>query len=302
MKANEILTSRALRAVLRASFKVPSRAPLPLPWLRGGMAMTAKLFRPQSGVVTSAIQLGGVPCEWVRPVQPAERTILHVHGGAFFAGSPATHRGLASEMALRSMADVYVVDYRLAPEHPWPAAEEDCLAAYKALLAEGHDARRILLSGDSAGGGLILRMVLLMQEQGLPLPAGLIMMSPFVDLTLTNPSVRKKALADPMLTAKALRRGAKAYSPRIELNDARVSPLFAELQNLPPILIQVGRDEVLLDDSLRLTERAKQAGVWVDCQVYDGMWHDFQLFADFIPTASHALDNMAGFARALVRG
>lgn len=302
MNASGMLTPYALRAVLRAGFKIPGRAPLPLPWLRNGMAMTAKLFRPKSGVVSSRIQLGGIGTEWVRPVQPAERTILHVHGGAFFAGSPATHRGLASEMALRSMADVYVVDYRLAPEHPWPAAEEDCLCAYKALLEQGHEPSRILLSGDSAGGGLILRMVIMMREQGLPMPAGLVMLSPFVDLTLTNPSVRKKALVDPMLTAKALRRGAKAYSPTIELTDSRVSPLFADLQDLPPMLLQVGRDEVLLDDSLRLTERAKQAGVWVDCQVYEGMWHDFQLFADFIPEAGQALDNMAGFARALVRG
>jgi acetyl esterase/lipase len=300
VKLTDTAITLGVRAALRATFKTPSRIPLPLPLLRRGMEMSAQFFRTRPDVGVHSTRMGDVPCELVRPLEPVSRVILHLHGGAFFAGSPNTHRAFAAEIAVRTQAEVYVLDYRLAPEHSYPAPLEDCLAAYKGLLAAGHAPERILIAGDSGGSALALSLAIMLREEGLPLPAGLILISPFVDLSLRNHSVRDNAFWDPMITAKALRRGAKGYRGRIPADDPRVSPIFADLEGLPPLLIQVGEDEILQDDALLLAEKAKKAGVWVDCRVYAGMWHNFQMFSDLVATADEALDEMGGFAQALV--
>jgi acetyl esterase/lipase len=299
VKLSEKAITLGVRATLRATFKATSRIPLPLTWLRQGMEVGAQLFRVRPDVDVRRTRMGNVPCELVRPLEPVSRIVLHLHGGAFFAGSPNTHRALAAEMAIRLQAEIYVLDYRLAPEYSYPAPMEDCLAAYKGLLAAGHSPEQILVAGDSGGSALALSLAVMLREEGLPQPAGLVLISPFVDLSLRNASVRDNAFWDPMLTVKALRRGAKGYRGRIPADDARVSPLFADLEGLPPLLIQVGEDEILQDDALLLAEKAKKAGVWVDCRVYPGMWHNFQMFSDLVALADEALDEMAGFANAL---
>lgn len=297
MNLKDTLAQRVLRVGLRVSFKLPSRLPLPPAVLRRGMEQGARLFRVHPAVRVERMSLGGVPGERLAPRHATRRIILHLHGGAFFAGSPRTHRALGSELALRSDAVVHMMDYRLAPEHAWPAALEDGLAAYRALLAQGHRGEDIVLGGDSGGCAHILNLAIALRERGLPAPAGLFMISPFVDLTLSCRSVRRYRHRDPMVTAYALQRGADGYRGALPATDARVSPLFAALHDLPPVLIQAGSEEILRDDALRLAARLQAAGTRADCRLYPGMWHNFQMFSQFVQAADAALDEIAAFVR-----
>ncbi len=291
------LAASAIKTGLRATFKLPGTLPLPLSLLRRGMAQGRHGLRIRREAGISSDSTGGVPGLLITPPGPASAVVLPLHGGAFFAGSPETHRGLGGELAVRAQAAVPLPDYRLAPEHRWPAAPDDALAVYQGLLAAGHAAARIVVSGDSCGANLALGLALRLRELGLPQPAGLVLLSPFVDLTLGNPSVTNLAERDPMLTAHVLRRGGDAWRGPLAADDPRVSPAFADLAGLPPLLIQVGSEEILLDDALRLAERARADGVTVDCHVHAGLWHDFQLFAPLLPEAGQALAAIATFIR-----
>lgn len=297
MSFKDAIARRAVKASLRLSFKMPSVLPLPVSALRTGMELGSQLFRVRDDVHVESVRLGGVHAECLMPAAKTETVILHFHGGAFFTGSAKTHRAMGAEIAARARATVYMLDYRLAPEHPYPAALDDGLAAYQALLAQGHAAENILLGGDSGGCAHILSLAVALRGQGLPLPAGMIMISPYVDITLSLPSVRANRVRDPMVTAKALRRGSDAYRGRIAASDPRVSPLFADLQGLPPTLIQAGSEEILRDDALHLARQLTASGVIVDCRIHEGMWHNFQMFSDFIAAADAALDDIGMFAR-----
>lgn len=297
MSIKEAIAKKAVKASLRVAFKLPSGLPIPVAFARQGMEMGAKLFQPVSHVSIQKTTIGGVPCEFLSCDSNAKKVVLHFHGGAFFAGSSLTHRAMASEFSARSGANVYVLDYRLAPEHPYPAALDDGIAAYKALLGVGYLPENIILGGDSGGCAHILNLAIRLRDEKVALPSGLFMISPFVDLTLSAPSVSKYKHRDPMVTAYALQRGADGFRGAIAAQDARVSPLFADLTALPKMLIQVGGEEILLDDALALKERAKAAGVNVDCQVYDGMWHNFQMFNQLLETSSQALDKITAFVK-----
>ena len=286
-----------VKSSLRSTFKLGSRSPLPLSVLRATMELGAKLFVPRRDVTVEQVRLGSVAAACVTPRNPRQRVILHLHGGAFFAGSSRTHLAMATELAARGHATVYMLDYRRAPEHPYPAALDDGLTAYHALLGQGWMPEQIFLGGDSGGCAHILSLVIALRDQGLPMPAGLFMLSPFVDLTLTLPSVTTHAKRDPMITAHALQRGAAAYRGKLALNDPRVSPLFAKLHDLPPLLIQVGSEEILLDDAVQLAERVQDAGGTMDCQVYQGMWHNFQMFNRLISDAEDALNQIGQFVK-----
>lgn len=299
MSLKEKIARHVVKTSLRLSFKLPSVLPLPVSALRKGMELGAGLFRVRDDVRVESLSVGGVQAECLAPAEKSESVILHFHGGAFFTGSAKTHRAMGAEIAARSRATVYMLDYRLAPEHPYPAALEDGLAAYRALLAQGHAAENILLGGDSGGCAHILSLVIALRDQGLPLPAGMIMISPYVDITLSLPSVLANRVRDPMVTAHALRRGSDAYRGRIPASDPRVSPLFADLQGLPPTLIQAGSEEILRDDALHLARQLTAAGVTVDCRIYEGMWHNFQMFSDLIAAADSALDEIGAFVRRL---
>jgi len=287
------------RAALRASFKLPSLLPLPLPLMRSLLDRAAGIFQPRADVLIEQTTLGGLPVERITPPGQPKRVLLHFHGGAFFAGSARSHRALGSELAARGQAVVYLLDYRRAPEHPYPAALEDGLQAHRALLAQGWSPCQIVLGGDSGGCALILALAVALREQGQTLPAGLVMISPYLDLTLSLPSVTANARRDPMITALSLRRGGDAWRRDIPADDPRVSPLFADLRGLPPVLVQAGGDEILLDDALGFSDRARAAGVKVRSHVYPGMWHNFQMFNALIPTAGEALDEIGLFVRSL---
>lgn len=297
MSIKEKIAKKVVKASLRVAFKLPSSLPISVAVARTGMELGAKLFQPDVRVSVKKATLGGVACEYLYLNADAKKVVLHFHGGAFFAGSAATHRAMASELSARSGASVYMLDYRLAPEHPYPAALDDGFAAYHALLALGYLPENIILGGDSGGCAHILNLAIRLREKCLALPAGLFMISPFVDLTLSAPSVSKYKHRDPMVTAYALQRGADGFRGAIAADDARVSPLFADLTGLPKILVQVGGEEILLDDALRLAKSAKAVEVDIDCQVYEGMWHNFQMFNQVLDTSSQALDEIARFIK-----
>lgn len=297
MSLQQQITTHIVKQSLRASFKFTSTLPLPVSALRTGMELGASLFPVNQQVGVNRTVIGGVAAELVSSQPQSKQVILHCHGGAFFTGSAKTHRALASDLSVLSGADVYMLDYRLAPEHPYPAALDDAYSAYMALLDKGYQAQQIILAGDSGGCAHILNLALRLREQGQALPAGLAMISPFVDLTLSMPSVVRHKRLDPMVTAHALKRGADAYRGQIAANDRRVSPLFADLTGLPPLLIQVGEQEILLDDALALERIARAAGVEVTCEVYESMWHNFQMFSQFVHKADFALQQIGRFVK-----
>ncbi|AJY66930.1 alpha/beta hydrolase [Burkholderia glumae] len=239
--------------------------------------------------------------EWLEPADGrATPTLLYFHGGGYYFCSPATHRPLVFALSRKLGARSFSVDYRLAPEHPFPAAHDDALAAYAALLEAGVEPASILIGGDSAGGGLALALLVALRDRGAPLPAGALLFSPWTDLAATGDTLRSNDGLDPMFSGAALGRAARLYIGGASPTDPYLSPLYADPAGLPPLLIQVGSTEVLLDDSRRFAERAQAAGVATELQIWPGMPHVWQMAVPFMPEASRALDQAAAFGRRLV--
>jgi len=237
--------------------------------------------------------------EWLLPKtsDDGETTLLYLHGGGYYFCSPRTHRSLVFALARRARARTFSLDYRLAPEHPFPAALEDALAAYRWLVADGVLPRTIVIAGDSAGGGLALATLLALRDAGDPLPAGGLMFSPWTDLAATGESITSNDGRDPMFVGAAVGRAAKLYLGDADPRDPLASPVYGRFDGLPPLFIQAGDTEVLLDDSTRVAERARTAGVMVDLDIWPEMPHVFQMFAPFMPEANRALDRAASFIR-----
>lgn len=249
-------------------------------------------------VSTEQGELGGVPVVIVdTPGTDASATVLYLHGGAYVLGSAADSVGLASDVSRRVGARAISVDYRLAPEHPFPAAIDDAVAAYRALLDEGMSAARIALVGESAGGGLVAATLAALRDIALPQPCCAAVFSPWVDMTVSGASVKTKADLDPVLTPEALRTRARDYLGERNPATPLASPIFADLTGLPPLLIQVGSHEILLDDALRLASRAAEHDVPVELQVWPEVPHVFQGFAALLDDAGRALDSAAAFIR-----
>lgn len=249
------------------------------------------------GIKLSADTLRGVPVEWsVAARQQAPRVVLYFHGGAYLVGAPSAYRGLSARLALWAQARVAAVDYRLAPEHPFPAATNDALDAYRGLLERGIAASDVVLAGDSAGGGLALACALQIRDAGLPMPAGLVLLSPWTDLTLGGESMTRNAGREILLDPAMLLDAASDYLGAQDARQPLASPLFADLRDLPPMLIQVADGEVLEDDARRLAERVEAAGGHVELSVAPGMWHVWQIFAGKMPEADTALQEVARFA------
>ncbi|MBW3657308.1 MAG: alpha/beta hydrolase [Actinobacteria bacterium] len=237
------------------------------------------------------------PAEWVRSERAQEdRVILHLHGGAYLMGSPRTHRGMASALSRVARARVVVPDYRLAPEHRFPAALEDSMAWYRHLLDQGVDPSRFAVSGDSAGGGLAVAVMLEAKREGLPLPACYVGMSPWTDLAGTGRSMTERASRDPWLRSDLVPTAARGYAGDHPLDDPRISPLYGDLAGLPPMLVHAGTEEILWDDGRRLVERAREAGVDASFGSFEGMWHVFQAFPG-LPETRSALREIGAFVR-----
>jgi acetyl esterase/lipase len=259
---------------------------------------TANLPRPED-VRYESVDANGVPSEWViTPESSDERAILYLHGGAYVMGSVDSHRGLATRLARAAGARVLVADYRLAPEHVFPAAVDDGLAAWRFLLQSGVAPEKAAIAGDSAGGGLTAATLIAVRDAGAPLPAAAGCISPWLDLTLSSGTITTKAHEDPMVPVeRMLKPAAEAYLAGADPKSPTASPLFADLSGLPPLLVQVGTAEVLLDDSRSFAERAKAAGVEVELEVAQDMIHVWHAFADLLPEGAEAVERLAAFLR-----
>jgi acetyl esterase/lipase len=257
------------------------------------------LTRPLKGTEVRPVREAGVRGEWVVAAGACrDHGILFVHGGAFMIGSPGIYRHLASRLSAAAGCGVFSVDYRLAPEHPFPAGLDDVLAAWDWLGGSRLEPSRLVAAGDSAGGNLALAALMTLRDSGRPLPAALVTMAPWTDLTLSGASVVANDLADPYLPANLLRPVAELYLNDAGADSPQASPLFGSFAGLPPMLVHVGKQELLLDDSLRLVKAATDDGVQVSLKVWDGLPHVFQLFAPFVPEGRQSLLELGQFARA----
>ena len=225
-----------------------------------------------------------------------ERVILYIHGGGFSSGSIRTHSLLAGSLAKAASSDVLLIDYRLTPEYTYPAQINDALTAYRWLLDNGYRNDNIVLAGDGAGGNIAIETVLRQMQVGKALPAAVIALSPITDLAATGGSMTSNAESDPLVGKDWIETLRKAYLGRKSPTDPQASPLYADLTGFPPLLLQVGSGEVLLDDTLRLADKARQAGVNVTTEVWPGMPHQWQLFPSLLDDADRASQNIAEFA------
>ena len=265
---------------------------------RAGFEQMAAVLPVDADVKCEPVTANGVKSEWVSaPGADAGRAILYLHGGGYVIGSINTHRSLAGRLSRAAKARVLVIDYRLAPEHPFPAAVDDSVAAYRWMLAQGLKPSRIAVAGDSAGGGLTAATLVAIRDAKLPVPAAGALLSPWVDLEGIGESMTTKDAADPMVHKEGLLDMAKAYlggkNPRTPL----AAPLYADLAGLPPLLIQVGTSETLLDDASRLAERAKKAGVNVTYEPWQNMIHVWQIFAPMLDEGQQAIEKIGAFVR-----
>jgi len=248
-----------------------------------------------AGIETETEILGGVPCLWVREKQSYDDyVIVYIHGGGLTEGSAFTTREFAAHLTQVFRIPLLVVDYRLAPEHPFPVALEDVKAVFKNLLKDRYTPEQIALGGDSSGGGLALSAIIAFRDDGDKLPACAFLISPVVDLTFSGESMTTRADIDPFTSKEALIHAAKLYAGGADLRSPLISPLFAELRGLPATLIQVGDHEILLSDSVRLAEKMNQNGTIAMLKVWDSMWHVWHYYA-YLPEAQGALEEIRNF-------
>ncbi len=255
--------------------------------------MAAAAAPPPEGTTVDAVDAGGVPAEWVTAAGvTGERAVLFFPGGAYHIGTLATLRRLLALVSAAAQARVLSVGYRLAPEHPFPAAVHDALTAYRWLLARGIAARQIAIAGNSSGGGLALALLVALCDAGEPVPAAAVAISPWTDMEMTGESRRTRAAADRMITPDGVKEAAGWYLAGQDPRHPYASPVHADLQGLPPILIHVGDAEILLDDSTRFAARARAAGVEVTLEVWDDMPHCWHTFAGLLPEADQAVERI----------
>ena len=242
------------------------------------------------GVACAAVDAGGVPAQWLTPNgAQTDRVLLYVHGGGYVLMSAETHRKMVSHIAKAIGCRALNVDYRLAPEHPHPAAVTDAVTAYRWLLKQGPQPQHIAIAGDSAGGGLALATALKIRDEGLPLPAAIVPLSPWTDMAGTGASMKTRVAVDMIVSPLGIAQLSRVFLGGTDARDPYASPLYADLAGLPPIYIQVGDEEVLLDDSVRFADKARQAGVDVTLEVFPEMQHVFQIAAGGMPEADAAI-------------
>jgi len=268
---------------------------------RARMDRSARFFRLPADVKTRRVAADGVAAEWIESPGAGEGVLLYLHGGAYALGSVSSHREMIARLVKATGCNALAINYRLAPEAPYPAALEDSLKAYAWLLAGEQDPARIIVAGDSAGGGLAIATLLALRDEGKPLPAGAVCFSPWLDLTASGDSVTRNAGVDPVLTARVLREYAALYAGSHSTSEVLISPLFADLTGLPPLYLQAGSHEILLDDAARFYRKAQQAGVDTRLDVWDGMFHVFQLIP-MLPQSKAALKSVGEFVTSVFSG
>ncbi len=285
----------ALRGALALLLRPVFQAGRPVEQQRRRLAAVARTTLVPRGVRFTQGQVGGVSGEWAiaKSGEAASRAVLYLHGGAYCVGSPGTHRAITAQLALRCRMRVFAADYRLAPEHPFPAAVDDAVAAYAALLGDGGEPAGVALAGDSAGGGLCVAAALRLRDLGLPQPSALVLFSPWVDLA--DERRGEVPPGEALLTPSWLAECAGFYLAGRNAREPQASPLFAELGGLPRTLIQVGTDELLLPDAERLHVLLEASGVPSTLRIYPQRWHVFQMHAGLLRDADRALDAAAAF-------
>jgi acetyl esterase/lipase len=290
MASNEL---QMIIDTLRSSPKMPD---LSIEEQRAQMELGLTQFQLPTDVRCDPVDAGGVPAEWITtPDVVAERVIYYLHGGGYVMGSINTHREMVSRLSRAASARVLIINYRLAPENPFPAAVDDSLAAYRWLLSVGVDPARLVIAGDSAGGGLTVTTLISLRDAGESLPRAGICLSPWVDLECLGECMVTRAERDPILTRDISLMLAKAYLGDTDPRTPLVSPLYADLTGLPPLLIQVGTAEVLFDDATRLADHARAAGVDVILEPWDDMIHVWHMFAAILPEGQQAIDRIGEF-------
>jgi monoterpene epsilon-lactone hydrolase len=250
-----------------------------------------------NNTIIELLQVNGLDAEWVYANgTDSEAAVIYLHGGGFIMGSPETHREMAARLSAASHTRFLVLDYRLAPEHPFPAAMLDVIHAYEWLLEEGYPADRVIIGGDSAGGGLALQSLLQLKEEGRPMPSAAFFLSPPLEwVRFDGESYSTKASVDPLLTKEMCVLNGGRYAGDNPPDTPLLYTLGMDLTGLPPLCIHVGEDEVLLSDSVRLAQRARAAGVDVDIKIWPGMWHVFQTTARFVPESRQSIAEIGQF-------
>ncbi len=253
-------------------------------------------LKPPTDSSCESMMVGDVPAEWIAANRVDNgRIILYLHGGAYCLGSINTHRALAAYIGKAAQARTLIIDYRLAPEYHHPAALDDATYAYKWLLAQGHAPQNIAIVGDSAGGGLTLATLLKLREEKVPMPGTAVTLSPWSDLAGTGASIKQKQNVDYILSPQFLSNSARLYTNGHGLDNHFISPYYASYHNFPPLLIQVGTDEILLDDAVRLAQKAQADGVDVTLDIWEGMLHVWQMGVPYIPEAKEAITQIGVF-------
>lgn len=262
--------------------------------MRDRLNRFARLVPVAGGVSVDRVRFAGLPAEWLRPAGvQGPAVLLYLHGGAFVLGSCDSHRHLASHIARAAGVAALLPEYRLAPEHPFPAALEDAVRAYSQLIDDGTAPEAIVVAGDSAGGGLTMALLLALRERGLPQPALGCLLSPWLDLSASGESMETRRDADPWFNPEDLPHVTRFYCEDSELRSPLVSPVYAEAGGLCPVYIQVGDHEILLSDSERLAENLRSAGGDVELEVWPDMWHVFQAFVLVMPESRDAVERLA---------
>ena len=256
----------------------------------------AALFKTRDDVDCTPVEVGNIPAEWITPPDTSNGgVILYFHGGSYNSGSLVSHRSLVANIGVSTKSRLLNLEYRLAPEHPFPAAVDDAVTAYQWLLDNKISPNKILIAGDSAGGGLAIALPLKLRDIGVPLPAGMICLSPWTDLTCSGESWMENQKIDFMLNLESTRESAKVYLNGADPRAPLASPRYADLNGLPPILLQVGTDELILSDSTSFAEAARKAGVDVTLEIWDGMQHEWHFAARYLPEGRDALEHIGEF-------
>lgn len=280
-------------------------------WFRADGTMTMEEMRqgfdqmapdPPEDITITEAEVGGVRGRWADAPGAGPAVVLHFHAGGYLMGSSFSHRDFGGRVSRASGARVLLLDYRLAPENKFPAALDDALAAYRALIKdEGVDPAKIVLSGDSAGGGLALATTMVLRDEGDPVPAGVVTISPFCDLAVTGDSIDARAALDPFVSRDGVQGSSDGYLQGADPTDPKASPLYGSFDRFPPMLMHVGTSEVLQDDSIRVAEKARAAGVSVRLEPAYQMTHIYHLFAydERVPEAQRDIDSMGEFVRSV---
>ncbi len=295
------LQARVIRSVSSAYLKLFDAKTVDIDDARQRLDRLGRMVRVAAGVHVEPAEVTGLNAEWLRPRQTTPgKVLLYLHGGAYVLGSCHSHRHMVSYLAREGHVDALLPEYRLAPEHPFPAAVDDAVAVFRWLISQGYSADDIVVSGDSAGGGLAVAMMLALRDTGGPMPKAAFLLSPWLDLSASGESIETRKDQDPWFNPNDMPTVAKFYCAEDEIRHPLVSPVYAEMHGMPTTYVQVGDDEILLSDATRLVDGIVASGGSAEIEVFDKLWHVFQAFHLVMPEARDAVASLGERIRVTV--